>query len=95
MGDRFRGKTMILRLSLTVCFVALAVLMGTMVQAATLDGIKGAVLVNYRGGGYVAVDNRTQVQPGDSVSPLRARLPAKRLTGLLAQKVTPEQIVYG
>ncbi len=58
---------MSLRLSLTVCFVALPVLMGTMVQAATLDRIEGMVFVNHRGDGYVAVDNRTQVRPGDSV----------------------------
>ena len=57
---------MILRLSLPVGFVALAVFMGTMTQAATLDEIEGMVFVN-RGNGYEPVANGTQVQPGDSV----------------------------
>ena len=54
------------RLSTPICFAALAMLMGAMAQAATLDRIEGSVLVNHRGNGYVAVVS-TQLQPGDSV----------------------------
>jgi len=57
---------MILRLFMTMCFMALAMSMGATAQAATLDGIEGTVLVN-RGSGYVSVIYATQLQPGDSV----------------------------
>ena len=63
---RLGGNTMILRLFMTMCFVALAMSMGATAQAATLDGIEGTVLVN-RGSGYLAVDYATQLQTGDSV----------------------------
>jgi hypothetical protein len=60
------SNTMILRLSVIACFVALAVFVAPMTQASTLDEIEGMVFVN-RGDGYVAAVNGVQVQPGDSV----------------------------
>ena len=58
---------MIMRLSLTGCFVALAVLMGATAQAATLNGIEGTVLVNRGSGWHVSATEATELEPGDSV----------------------------
>ena len=55
---------MTLRLSMTICFVALVTFLGATAQAATL--VEGPVKVD-NGNGYVAVDSGTPVQPGDSV----------------------------
>ena len=55
---------MTFRLSMTICFVALATFLGATAQAAIF--VEGPVKVD-NGNGYVAVDSGTPVQPGSSV----------------------------
>ena len=64
LHDHCGGKVLTFRLSMTLCFVALVTFLGATAQAATHD--EGPIMVDL-GGGYVAVDSGTPVEPGNSV----------------------------